>query len=70
MGSALFFSNLLIVVVVPRTFLVRNAILNTTKTVNTCTNIAKGTRDPRVEFISQVLTQILIKFNFRILIKH
>ena len=58
MGSALFFSNLLIVVVVPRTFLVRNAILNTTKTVNTCTNIAKGTRDPRVEFISQVLKQI------------
>ena len=24
-------------------------------------NIAKGTRDPRVEFISQVITQILIK---------
>ena len=43
------------VVVVPRTFLVRNAILNTIKTVNAYTNIAKGTRDPRVEFISQVL---------------
>ena len=27
-------------------------------------NIAKGTLDPRVEFISQVLTQILIKFQF------
>ena len=26
------------------------------------TNIAKGTTDPRVEYISQVLTQILIKF--------
>ena len=24
-------------------------------------NIAKGTKDPRVEFISQVITQILIK---------
>ena len=28
-------------------------------------NIAKGTTDPRVEFISQALTQILIKFHFR-----
>ena len=28
-------------------------------------NIAKGTTDPRVEFISQVLTQILIKFWFQ-----
>ena len=28
-------------------------------------NIAKGTTDPRVEFISQVLTQILIKFQFQ-----
>ena len=26
-------------------------------------NIAKGTTDPRVEFILQVLTQILIKFH-------
>ena len=26
-------------------------------------NIAKGTTDPRVEFISQVLTQILMKFH-------
>ena len=26
------------------------------------TNIAKGTTDPRVEFMSQVQTQILIKF--------
>ena len=30
---------------------------------NTCRNIAKGTTDPRVEFILQVLTQILIKFH-------
>ena len=30
-------------------------------TPNTDTNIAKGTTDPRVEFISQVITQILIK---------
>ena len=29
-------------------------------------NIAKGTTDPRVEFISQVLTQMLIKFQFRL----
>ena len=28
-------------------------------------NIAKGTRVPRVEFISQVLTQILTKFNLQ-----
>ena len=28
-------------------------------------NIAKGTTDPRVEFISQVFTQILIKFQFQ-----
>ena len=28
-------------------------------------NIAKGTTDPRVEFISQVLTHILIKFNLQ-----
>ena len=28
----------------------------------TIKNIAKGTMDPRVEFISQVQTQILIKF--------
>ena len=28
-------------------------------------NIAKGTMDPRVEFISQVLTQIFIKFQFQ-----
>ena len=28
-------------------------------------NIAKGTTDPRVEFISQVLTQIWIKFNLQ-----
>ena len=28
----------------------------------TIKNIAKGTTDPRVEFISQVQTQILIKF--------
>ena len=28
-------------------------------------NIAKGTTDPRVEFISQVLTQILIKFHLQ-----
>ena len=28
-------------------------------------NIAKGTTDPRVEFISQVQTQILIKFHFQ-----
>ena len=28
----------------------------------TLQNIAKGTTDPRIEFISQVLTQILIKF--------
>ena len=27
--------------------------------------IARGTTDPRVEFISQVLTQILIKFQFQ-----
>ena len=27
-------------------------------------NIAKGTKDPRVEFISQVLTQIFIDFSF------
>ena len=32
-------------------------------------NIAKGTTDPRVEFISQVLTHILIKSNFKISIK-
>ena len=29
-------------------------------------NIAKGTTDPRVEFISQVLKQISIKSNFKI----
>ena len=29
------------------------------------TNIAKGTTDPRVEFLSQVQTQILIKFHFQ-----
>ena len=28
-------------------------------------NIAKGTTDPRVEFISQVQTQILIKFHLK-----
>ena len=28
-------------------------------------NIAKGITDPRVEFISQVLRQILIKFHFQ-----
>ena len=28
-------------------------------------NIAKGTTDPRVEFILQVLTQILIKFHLQ-----
>ena len=28
-------------------------------------NIAKGTTDPRVEFISQFLTQILIKIHFQ-----
>ena len=28
-------------------------------------NIAKGTTDPRVEFISQVITQMLIKFQFQ-----
>ena len=28
-------------------------------------NIAKGTTDPRVEFISQVLTQFLMKFQFQ-----
>ena len=28
-------------------------------------NIAKGTTDPRVEFISQVLTEILIKFQIQ-----
>ena len=28
-------------------------------------NIAKGTKDPRVEFISQVLTLILIKYQFQ-----
>ena len=28
-------------------------------------NIAKGTKDPRVEFISQVQTQILIKFHLQ-----
>ena len=28
-------------------------------------NIAKGTTDPRVEFISQVLTHFLIKFQFQ-----
>ena len=28
-------------------------------------NIAKGTTDPRVEFISQALTQILNKFHFQ-----
>ena len=28
-------------------------------------NIAKGTTDPRVEFISQVQTQIMIKFHFQ-----
>ena len=28
-------------------------------------NITKGTTDPRVDFISQVLTQILIKFQFQ-----
>ena len=32
-------------------------------------NMAKGTTDPRVEFISQVLTQIAIKSNFKISIK-
>ena len=31
----------------------------------TAKNIAKGTMDPRVEFISQVLTQILINFQFQ-----
>ena len=30
-------------------------------------NIAKGTMDPRIEFISQVPTQILIKFQFQTL---
>ena len=29
------------------------------------TNVAKGTTDPRVEFISQVQTQILIKFHLQ-----
>ena len=29
-------------------------------------NIAKGTTDPRVEFISQVLAQMLIKFQFQL----
>ena len=33
-------------------------------------NIAKGTTDPRIEFISQVLTQITSNVNFRISIKH
>ena len=28
-------------------------------------NIAKGTTDPRVEFISHDITQILIKFQFQ-----
>jgi hypothetical protein len=28
-------------------------------------NIAKGTTDPRVEFLSQVQTQILIKFHLQ-----
>ena len=32
---------------------------------NTNTNIAKGTTDPRVEFISQVQTEILIKFHLQ-----
>ena len=31
----------------------------------TIKNIAKGTTDPRVEFISQVQTQILIKFHLQ-----
>ena len=31
----------------------------------TYVNIAKGTTDPRVEFISQVLTHILIKFHLK-----
>ena len=30
-----------------------------------CKNIAKGTTDPKVEFISQVQTQILIKFHLQ-----
>ena len=28
-------------------------------------NIAKGTTDPRVEFISQVLAPVLVKFQFQ-----
>ena len=30
-----------------------------------CLNIAKATTDPRVEFISQFLTHILIKFHLQ-----
>ena len=41
---------------------------------NKIQNIAKGTTDPRVEFISQVITQILIKqfrnFNWALTSKH
>ena len=35
------------------------------ETVTSYLNIAKGTTDLRVEFISQVLTQLLIKFLFQ-----
>ena len=35
------------------------------ETVTPYLNIAKGTTDPRVEFISQVQTQILIKFHLQ-----
>ena len=32
-------------------------------------NIAKGTTDPRVEFLSQIVTQILIELHFAV-VKH
>ena len=34
---------------------------NSSYQINRLSNIAKGTTDPRVEFMSQVITQILIK---------
>ena len=54
-----------------RTFVLRSIILlgqNYNKAIKDKalgSNIAKGTTDPRVEFILQVLTQILIKFHLQ-----
>ena len=41
------------------------AEVNNLGKVFSCQKKAKGTKDPRIEFISQILTQILIKFHLK-----